>query len=481
MATKTNMLIGVAVVIVVAVVAVSLIGGTRNLGILGGTVPTGVPILLTDPPHVPNGTTALDANYSSVAIFYTNGTQSGWINAQGSGSVDLLSLVNVTELVASANVPNGSVVSRARFNITAATITINGTSYPVTTPNPQIIANVSSAQTINGNSSILVDLSPTIITVFTNNQTLFIMVPSVKAILVGNQTARVRLHQTITIPPIILHKLTPPNITITGASLSVSGNTTTLSVTVKNNANTTVYLNSVQLYGNETYIVANSPCPWRCPPSPYAMCPACIIPPGQVNATANVSAGSAIGSVIGQISSGVRAGGNLKHGFYPSGYNSGVNGYSTTAINVNGTIEANFWRQFRDVDFLIQPSGNLILPYDRCVYEPHPGVLPGGYIGSNTTVNVTMPGALVNGQVQGWAGVGGISTPMPPIICAGSNFGGSALGFSLQPGQSATLQFTGQISLGYGLVDLKPIAGQTYEINVFGAAGAHTRTNVTAA
>ncbi len=259
MTIKTSIVMGAAAVIIVTVAAIFLMGGTQSLGILGGTAPRGVPILLTDPPYVPSGTTALDVNYSSVAVFYTSGAQSGWINAQGSGTVDLLSLVNVTELVANASVPNGAVISKARFNISSATITVNGTTYSVVTPDPQIVANVSytgTSQQVNSSTSLVVDLSPTIVTVFTNNQTIFIMVPSVKAIVVGNETLRIGLHSKIPIPTPIRHRFgSPPNITITGASLSVTGNTTQLSVTVMNNANRSVELNNVLLYGNETTIV----------------------------------------------------------------------------------------------------------------------------------------------------------------------------------------------------------------------------------
>jgi hypothetical protein len=478
MTTKINMFIGAIAIIVVVALVIFLTGGAQNLGIMGAA-PSGVPILLTDPPYVPAGTTSLSVNYSSVAVLYTNGSQSTWINAQGSGTVNLLSLVNVTELIANASVPKGSVISRARFNVSSASITINGTTYPVVTPSPQIIANISSNQAVNGSTSVIVDLSPIVVTVFTNNQTLFIMVPSVKAIVVGNETVRTGLHGKAPLPTNITTKFGPsPNITVTGVSLDVIGNTTQLSMTVKNNANRTVELNHLLLFGNETSTISNSPCPYTCSdgsPCVAAGMPCRVVPPRgiEINATGNVS-----GGVLG---AGVAGIGHRVIHAEDASLSGDMAANAEVTVHENATTAIMYWQRFRVVNFFIQSNGTLALPFDRCTYEMNVGVLPGGEISSNASIETKLPGAYVNGSVAGAATLpGGYIGRLPPIRCIGDDFGEYG-GLTIQPGQSATLHFNGTITLGYGIAYLKPIMGQLYKIRIFGEEGARASANVTAA
>ena len=82
---------------------------------------TAVPISLTDPPIVPAGTTVLFADYSSVGIHIAgNSNATGWIYSNTSGSVNLLSLINVSQEIATVNVPTNSVIDLVKFEINSA-------------------------------------------------------------------------------------------------------------------------------------------------------------------------------------------------------------------------------------------------------------------------------------------------------------------------------------------------------------------------
>ncbi len=245
MALNNSLIIGIAAVIVIVIIA------GFAVDTYGSSTASGqIPIQLTDPPHVPSGTQSLTIQYSAVQAYYVNGTHSAWVNATGSGTLDLMKLQNTTTVIGTANVPNGSSITKVKFNVTSATININGHLYNVTLPESEITSNVASSTTVNSTSTILLDMSPTIITVFTSNQTLFIMVPSVKGVLIGNYSARAGGQ----IKEWEMERLdeAAPSINATSASILVNNQTTDLNMVVTNNGNKTVTLTEVLLFGNES-------------------------------------------------------------------------------------------------------------------------------------------------------------------------------------------------------------------------------------
>jgi len=219
------------------------------------SLPTGLlTFQLIDPPQVPNNTQALVINYSSLSahVLLANGT-SEWISSPNTGSVNLLSLVNISQVIGSANIPKNSTVDMVKFNITSATITIENKTYNVTVPNQQIIAHVSNAQRLNGTASALIDMTPVVASIYTNNSVIFVLVPSLRAVVVPGSTsatvgAKVAINETER------HELESikPNITISSVSLSEINNMTLFRVSVVNNANTSVKIRHVLLFGNES-------------------------------------------------------------------------------------------------------------------------------------------------------------------------------------------------------------------------------------
>ncbi len=348
---------------------------------------SGVPIQLTDPPHVPAGTQALTIHYSSVQAFYVNGTGSAWASATGSGSIDLMQLQNTSTVIGTANVPNGASITKVRFNVTSATINVNGYLYDVTLPESEITSNVTSSTTVNSTSTVLLDMSPTIITVFTSNQTLFIMVPSVKGVLIGNASVRAggeikqwelaRLHAAV------------PSITVTSASLAVNNQTTDLSVSVTNNGNKTVTLGEVVLFGNES---ANVP------------------------ALINVSANAGIGVGLDQ-----------------------------ATLHSDAEANARIAERFGFVSFIVLSNGSLVTSDSQCT--------------------------PMRDSEERWR------ARCPEFEASAQ---GSAQGLVLQPGQSATLTFDNEISMGYGMWVVTPDIGSTYQVGVIGSDDAHASTTTTA-
>lgn len=207
-------------------------------------------VQLTDPPLVPPGTSSLMIRYSSFGLFYANSSAFEYFNV--SGTADLLNLTNVTKTIAILNVKNYSMIKELRLNITSANITIDNATYNVTVPKGYVEAQLNSST----NSSIggaLINMNPDIVRIYSqNNASIFVMVPNVKAIFVGrSEAASARsIGYTERISPDIIRRIrSNSSITITDATLISSGNSTTMSIEVKNTGNTTVNLTNMQLNG----------------------------------------------------------------------------------------------------------------------------------------------------------------------------------------------------------------------------------------
>jgi hypothetical protein len=82
--------------------------------------------LLTDPPTVPAGTTQLNLTYTDflLHVIYPNGTNE-WLPVGAEGTVNLFSLVNMTQTIASITIPLNSTVDKVQFTIADVTAVVN--------------------------------------------------------------------------------------------------------------------------------------------------------------------------------------------------------------------------------------------------------------------------------------------------------------------------------------------------------------------
>lgn len=271
---------GAVLVIVIAVIGIALYAGgsfgkpsnanqyssSTTVGASGSTVYTTVsqssgsqssssrtPVAVTDPAQVPAGTQAMVVSYSSVQVQNGNGA---WVNAQGSGSVNLVSTVNGTgQVIAYANITSNTTIKAVQFAVNSAKITVNGTTYSVTAPST-ITAQVSGSGSLKSNATILVDVSPVVVATYNQNTTTFVMSSSSKAVIASNTgmstSANVGASVSLNAAAAASLSSATPSITITSAALaSTSSNASTISVVVKNTGNTTVNLNGVVVYGKQ--------------------------------------------------------------------------------------------------------------------------------------------------------------------------------------------------------------------------------------
>ncbi|HME18691.1 MAG TPA: hypothetical protein VKF15_03020 [Nitrososphaerales archaeon] len=237
---------------------------------MGGPIPLYL-VLLTDPPELPVGTTHLYLTYSSVSI---NVTSSGGLNqtflASVEGTVDLTSLTNLTQTIASIAVPSGWHVTGVTLTIAGLHIFVNGTQYGVTPISSSVPIPVSQSTPINSSiAGSILDFSPAVEEVQVVNATngqlnqAFVFTPGGIALgepslnatqatvgTVSNLTAKDsgRLYK--------LGKLYSRDLLVTSSQLFATGNKTTFSVTMLNNGSVTLPIYGISLKGqfNQTAV-----------------------------------------------------------------------------------------------------------------------------------------------------------------------------------------------------------------------------------
>src|SRR6266850_6902124 len=223
-----------------------------------GAHPSTLIVQLTDPPVVPQGTTSLNLTYSAInLVVAVPSNQSGLVTPQtvavtpqgGSATLDLFRLQNVSQTIASANLPNGTTIYSLSFTVTGVSIAINGTVSAVTLATGASALQVTLAKSspLNGTNALLVQLSPTVVDTPTGYQ----MIPSAVGILrvysnVGGQNNHdVGSKQPITSKDKDDLDHAKGKVTATLLALTVSGNSTTLTVRVNNTGGSPVKLVAV--------------------------------------------------------------------------------------------------------------------------------------------------------------------------------------------------------------------------------------------
>ena len=120
---------------VAAIAAIALISAailSPGMAALGSTStarlgPSGtLAVVLTDPPTVPEGVTAVYATYTDVQVHVADaGNQSGWYDLLSSGQINLMSVINVGQTIGSTSVPSG-LYNALRFNLSDFIVTYQG-------------------------------------------------------------------------------------------------------------------------------------------------------------------------------------------------------------------------------------------------------------------------------------------------------------------------------------------------------------------
>jgi hypothetical protein len=156
-------------------------GGTNDLA-----------VLMTDPPTVPDGVTAVFITYANLGIHISlAGNNSGWHVLDLTGQINLMSIINSTQTIVEANVTSGNFNALA-FNVTSAIVTFQGVNHTADLVYQNHVLyvpivggiNVTQGQT----SAAVIDISPTVLLLGNETNPTFAFLPAAIAYTIPAQS-----------------------------------------------------------------------------------------------------------------------------------------------------------------------------------------------------------------------------------------------------------------------------------------------------
>ncbi|MDG7008494.1 MAG: DUF4382 domain-containing protein [Nitrososphaerota archaeon] len=233
-------------------------------GVQGGTQAS-LAIQLTDPPTVPRGTSSLNLTYSSISLLVGEPASGGQqttrtVTVTNSATLDLLRLQNISQTIALASLPSGTVVYSFNLTVTGISIDVNGTKSPVTlaTGGSALSVTLPTPSAIQGSNIALLRLSPVIVSTPGGYQMIPSAVGIVRSERQGESQRQVGSQQTLTLQDENQLRQAQGNLTANLTALSVAGNSSTVTVQVENTGNSSVVLNAIAIHGN--FSAVGNPC-----------------------------------------------------------------------------------------------------------------------------------------------------------------------------------------------------------------------------
>lgn len=154
-----------------------------SLNLMGATSSGFLSVMLTDPPTVPSGVSALYVSYSGIAVHAEGFGDGGWVALAGSGTINTLELVNLSQTITTGSIPSLT-YDLVRFNITSASVLFMGKNYSVTMNAGKVTVPFVGGLKVNssGIAAALIDIQPTILGVGTASAPEFAMATEAKAL-----------------------------------------------------------------------------------------------------------------------------------------------------------------------------------------------------------------------------------------------------------------------------------------------------------
>ncbi|MDE1854283.1 MAG: hypothetical protein KGI38_11140 [Thaumarchaeota archaeon] len=262
---KTVTYTAAAALISIAIIAASFIylGLPASIGSSSVQGPKSVLVIqLTDPPHVPAHTSSLNLTYSSLGLLVgePTGTPDQFTTktltltpSGGSATLDLLRLQNISQTIASASLPAGSVIYSVTFTVTSIKIDVNNTVSVVSLSSggSSFSVTMASPSALSGTDVALLQLNPVVVDTPSGYQ----LIPSAVGVIRpshGGGEDQVGWQQQLTNEDEQDLEHAQGNVTASLTALSVSGNVTSITVQVNNTGSVPVELNGIGLHGNFT-------------------------------------------------------------------------------------------------------------------------------------------------------------------------------------------------------------------------------------
>jgi hypothetical protein len=150
-------------------------------------------ILLTDPPSVPSGVTAVYVTYSDLAVHNVAGLgdNGGWYATGAQGTLETLGLVNLSKTISTSSVPSGE-YNLVSFRIASVQVTYLGRNYSASVNNDKLVVAIVGGLKLNSSSAgaALVDLQPTVLNLGDDSGPRFVVTTGAKALQVPSDDVR---------------------------------------------------------------------------------------------------------------------------------------------------------------------------------------------------------------------------------------------------------------------------------------------------
>ncbi len=409
-------------------------------------------VQLTDPPVVPAGTTSLNLTYSAINLIVSEQTSNNQVTTKnvtitpqgGSATVDLLRLQNVSQTIASANLPNGTTVYSVSFTVTKISIDVNGTTSPVTLATGGNTFRVTLAQpaVLDGTTAALVELNPIVV----NTPTGYQIVPSAVGVVKG--------HSSLTSEDDVIgsrHQLTNQDksdldqakgrVSARLVGLSVSGNTTAVSVQINNTGGLPVRLTAIGLHGNFT-----------------SQGPGCM----SYSTTSSTSTNSTSTSTTSNSTRGTNT-------TSTSVTRTSGHGTNTTSTTTRGGDNENGQNSSRTSNAEV----------GRCNGGNEVVFVPLLAANSNSSTSSSSASSTSSTSSTSTTAAKTCTTGQMGLVNGNETANGDDNGTTLAPGKCIILTFTGTISFGQSPVVIIPstTSGQTYTLHVIASNSAETMLN----
>jgi hypothetical protein len=146
------------------VLAGVIIFSGSSLGLLNFGSSGVLSVLLTDPPSVPEGVSAVYITYSNIAVHADSSGDSGWVTIAGAGTIDTLKLVNLSQTISSATIPSLT-YNLVAFDISSVKVDFMGKNYSATFNSARLVVPIVGGVKVNSAhaAAALVDIQPTVL------------------------------------------------------------------------------------------------------------------------------------------------------------------------------------------------------------------------------------------------------------------------------------------------------------------------------
>lgn len=146
------------------VVAGAVLSTGSALGFISLSTSGDLSVMLTDPPSVPAGVSAIYLTYTNLGVHPKGFANSTWVSIAGGGTIDTMKLINLSQTISTDTVPSLT-YDLMKFNISGVNVEYFAKNYTAAVSSGSLTAPILGGLVVNSSNlaAALVDLQPTVL------------------------------------------------------------------------------------------------------------------------------------------------------------------------------------------------------------------------------------------------------------------------------------------------------------------------------